>query len=302
MNTATRTAIVILAFNGWEDTRACLNSVLASDARTANILVVDNGSTDETATELPKAFPQVSRVRNASNLGYTEGNNVGLRYALAQHAEFIAVLNNDIVVAPNWLEPLLEAARGDERAGLLGPLVLHMDEPQVIQSAGGMLTKDWRSYHRGANETDAGQYAMTDNVAWLTGCAVLARSNALRDIGLLDNAFFMYGEDVDWGLRTRQGQYRVLFVPQSHVWHKGVRRNYAPAPYVTYYSARNELMLMRKHHAGGLALARAWARHLRTLASWSLRPRWRDQGVQRAALARAMIDFVTGTTGQINLV
>lgn len=301
MTAAPPVYIVVLTFNRWQDTRACLTSVFACSYSNIRVLVIDNGSKDETLDELPVAF-QVHLIRNSRNLGYAEGNNVGLRYALAEGAEFTVVLNNDVIVAQDWLEPLVQAAQSDPRAALLGPMVYHIGEPRVIQSAGGILPGNWHTAHRGANEPDLGQFSRTEAVDWLTGCAILARSSALREIGLLDPAFYMYGEDVDWGVRASRAGYRILFVPRSRVWHKGVQRNYAPAPQVTYYSARNELQLIRKHHGGSVTLARAFARHARTISSWTLRPRWRGQRAHRDALARALVDFVRGSSGQIDLV
>lgn len=297
MNDAHAVSLVVLLYNRWHDTRVCLASVFASDARAVNVIVVDNGSTDETLTALARDFPNVTLIRNSENVGYAEGNNIGIRAALTNNAEFIAVLNNDVFLAPDWLTPLLDALTRDEQAAFAGPLIFHADEPHVIQSAGGMLPQNWRAYHRGANELERGQYLETETVDWLSGCAILARARALDEIGLLDSDFFMYGEDVDWSLRAREKNYRVLFVPQSHVWHKGVQRNYAPPPRVTYYSARNELFLMHKHRANKLALARAMARHTRTALSWSVRPRWRDKRAHRDALVCALRDFVRGKRG-----
>lgn len=293
--------IIVLTFNGWQDTRACLRSVFAESRENLQVLVVDNGSTDETLTALPLEFPQAQVLVNASNLGYAEGNNVGMRYAMTQGAEFVVILNNDVTVAQDWLEPFVNAACANERAALLGPMVYHADEPNIIQSAGGLMTRDWRAYHRGMNETDAGQFAEISKIDWLNGCAVMARASALENIGLLDPSFFMYGEDVDWGIRARRAGYDVLFVPQARVWHKGVKRDYAPAPHVTYYIARNELRLIRKHHGGMNALGKTWLRHARTLASWTLRPKWKQQHAHRVALQRALRDDWRGISGQMPL-
>lgn len=294
--------IVVLTFNRWQDTRACLVSVMAALPFNTRVLIVDNGSTDETLTALPREFPQAYLIRNPQNLGYAEGNNVGLRYALEQGAEFILVLNNDVVVAPDWLEGLLETAQAQPRAALLGPMVYHADDPQVIQSAGGMLSSDWHSYHRGANKTDTGQFHRTENVDWLTGCAVLARSSALRDFGLLDPSFYMYGEDVDWCLRARKANYTVVFVPYARVWHSGVSSAYTPAARVTYYMARNELILIQKHRGGTIAVMRLLVRHFRTVVSWTLRPKWRHQRAHRDALVMALRDFLGGASGPAILV
>lgn len=291
--------IIIVTYNRWQDTRECLASLFAARGPQIHVMVLDNGSTDETLAALLREFPHVELISNPSNLGYAQGNNVGLRRAIAQGAEFAVVLNNDVVVATDWLEALSRAIRAAPQAAMAGPLVLHANEPTIIQSAGGILPDDWHSYHRGANETDAHQYSTSERVDWLTGCAVLVRCEALKKIGLLDPAFYMYGEDVDWGVRATRAGYHVLFAPQARVWHKGVQRDYAPAPYVTYYTARNELEMIRKHHGGTGAVLRALTRHSRTLLSWTLRPRWKAQRAHRDALARALCDFFRGVSGQV---
>ncbi len=293
-----RLAVIVLAYNQFELTRACLASVYQHAGAPLRVVVVDNASTDETPTRVRDFFPDAYVIENKTNRGYAQGNNVGLLYALDQNFEYAMLLNNDVTIAENCFAVLLRAADENQDAGLLGPIVYHAEEPRTIQSAGGVLPPDWHSYHRGANETEAGQFARVEDVDWLTGCAVLARVGALRAIGLLDENFFMYGEDVDWGVRARRAGYRVLFVPTARVWHRGVQRVYSPAPYVTYYSARNELQLIQKHRAGLSPLLGAWARNLRTVASWSLLPRWRAQRTQRDALVRALRDAAFGRTGQ----
>ncbi len=260
------------------------------------VLVLDNGSTDETLTALPKEFPRVELIRNPVNMGYADGNNVGLQIALERNAEFAIVLNNDVTVAPDWVEQLLKAAHANPDAALIGPLVFHASDPTMIQSAGGLLGVEWHSYHRGANAPDRGQFAKTEAVDWLSGCTVMARCSALGKFGLLDPLFYMYGEDVDWCVRATKAGYRVLFAPKSHVWHSGVRPDYSPAPYVTYYTTRNELILIRKHR-GGIPLVRALVRQMRTLTSWTVRPKWREHRDHRDALARALWDFARGVSG-----
>lgn len=295
-----RVLVVIVTYNQWALTRACLESLAQATSANFEVLVVDNASTDGTPERVREFAPNVKVIENGVNVGYAQGNNVGLEYALQQTFEYAMILNNDVTVAENCLDVLVQAADANPDAALLGPLVYHADEPTVIQSAGGVLPKDWHARHRGANQSDRNQFAEIAAVEWLTGCAVLARASALGKFGLLDENFFMYGEDVDWGVRARQAGYRVLVVPQAHVWHRGVRRDYAPAPYVTYYSARNELQLMQKHRAGVSPYLRAWARNARTVASWSVLPRWRGQRAHRDALARALRDAALRRMGREN--
>lgn len=293
-----RVLVIVVTFNQWDLTQALLATLSQQTNVGFQVLVIDNASTDATPARVREFAPNAQVIENTVNLGYARGNNVGLEYALQHDFEYALVLNNDVTVAPNCLDELVTTADANADAALLGPLVYHADEPTIIQSAGGILPDDWHSYHRGANEPDTNQFSTVAQVDWLTGCAVLARVSALRNFGLLDEKFFMYGEDVDWGVRARRDGYRVLMVPQAHAWHRGVRRDYSPAPYVTYYSARNELHLMQKHRAGVSPVLRAWVRNARTVASWSVLPRWRGQRAQRDALARAMRDAALRRTGR----
>lgn len=289
--------ILILTYNHCAMTLDCLASLATLEYANVRVLIVDNGSSDDTLAQVRARYPHVHIIANDANLGYAEGNNVGLRYALEQNAEFVLVLNNDTFVAPNLLRELVAAAEQNPQAAFLGPLVYHFDEPNVIQSAGGGRTPAWSFYHRGQNENDTGQFARIEGVQWVSGCAILARGAALETIGLFDPAFFSYHEEVDWCVRASQAGYEILFVPAARVWHKGVQRRYAPQPYVTYLSARNELLLLKKHRVGARAMTRVWLRHVRTLISWSARPRWKNKRAHRDALARGLYDFARARFG-----
>jgi hypothetical protein len=289
--------IIVLTYNQRDLTLDCLRSLSASDYPNQQLVVVDNGSADRTETDVRLMHPTCVYLQNGANLGYAEGNNVGLRYALANGAEILLVLNNDTIVAPDMVSRLVNVVQTHPHTGFVGPLVYHYDEPTVIQSAGGLRTADWRFYHRGQNQNDSGQFQKVESVVWISGCGILTHRAVLEKIGLIDPAFFIYSEEVDWCLRARAAGYENLFVPAAHLWHKGVKRNYQPSPRVTYLSARNELLLLKKHHAGWRALTTTWLRHLRTLSSWSIRPRWRTQHAHRDALARGLFDFVRGHFG-----
>lgn len=289
--------ILVLTYNQLELTRACLESLAQADYPNAQIVVLDNGSTDGTEEFVRRAYPRVRYIQNGANLGYAEGNNVGLRHALQNNAAYALVLNNDTEVAPDMVSQLVHTAEQNPNAAFVGPLVYHHDEPDVIQSAGGLRTKDWRFYHRGQNENDHKQYTEIERVVWVSGCAIMARCAALEKIGLIDPAFFIYNEEVDWCVRAGELGYAILFVPTAKVWHKGVQRRYNPGPRVTYLSARNELLLLQKHHAGWRAMTSTWLRHVRTLVSWSVRPHWRAKRAHRDALARGLRDFLHGSFG-----
>lgn len=290
--------VLILNRNRRDDTLACLASLLPSAYSNLLVCLLDNASSDGSAAAVRAAYPQtVHVIETGGNRGYAGGNNVGIAWAREQGADYVLLLNEDTIVDPAFIGELITTAEARPQVGFLGPLVYHHDEPQIIQSAGGMVAPDWRTYHRGQNELDAGQYTQPYEADWVSGCAICMRMSVVDRIGMLDPEFFIYSEEVDWCLRAGRAGFRGLVVPASRIWHKGVRRDYAPSPLVTYLSARNHLRLLVKHHAGGPALLRAMARNVRTLTSWTLRPRWRNRRAHRDALARAMLDFCRGSFG-----
>jgi GT2 family glycosyltransferase len=295
---APKVTILILNRDRREDTLACLASLLPNRYPALDLVVLDNASSDGSAAAVRAAYPtQVTVIETGGNYGYAGGNNIGIRHALEQGADYILLLNEDTIVDPHFIERLIEVAQARPDVGFLGPLVYHHSEPSVIQSAGGVITADWQIYHRGQNEPDAGQYREPYEADWVTGCAILMRASVVRRIGALDPEFFIYSEEVDWCVRARRAGFTGLVVPASRIWHKGVRRDYAPSPRITYLSARNHLRLLVKHGAAGRVVVRALAQDLRTVASWSVRPRWRDKRAHRNALARAMFDFCRGSFG-----
>lgn len=289
--------IIVLVYVYSPEISRCLDSIGRIAYRNYSTVLVDNGSKNLPYLDLNSRYPNLIILRNDRNLGYAAGNNVGLGYALNTGADYAFLINDDAVLSAQSLGCLVAAGELEPRAAILGPMVYHYDEPGVIQSAGGLRTGDWRFYHRGANESDAGQYREKERVLWVTGCAMLVRTSDLARIGLMDERFFSYSEEVDWCLRATEAGFQVLFVPDAKVWHWGVRKDYQPSPLVTYLSARNELQLLAKHHAGIQAISLALLRHIRTIASWSLRPRWRSKRKNRNALAYALRDFALRRSG-----
>jgi GT2 family glycosyltransferase len=292
-----RVCVLILNRDRRDDTLACLASLRQSPYPNLELVLLDNASSDGTAAAVRAAYRDVYVIETGGNLGYAGGNNVGLEWARQQGADYVLLLNEDTIVDPAFLGYLVDAAEARPQLAFLGPLVYHHDEPDVIQSAGGFIAPDWRTYHRGQNERDCGQYAVPFEADWVTGCSIFMRMSVVERIGVLDPEFFIYSEEVDWCVRARRAGFSGLVVPAARIWHKGVRRDYAPSPRVTYLSARNHLRLLRKHHAGARTLLRTMVGDIRTLASWTVRPRWREQRAHRDALARAMVDFCRGSFG-----
>lgn len=290
--------IIILNWNNPTDTLACLDTVRQLDYDNVRVVVVDNGSADDSAARIRLEYPAIDLIALPENLGYTGGNNAGIRHSLERGAEYVWLLNDDTTVAPDSLALLVEAAARHPDAGFLGPLVRLREQPDRILSAGGVFGPDMTLRQRGLGEADAGQFRVPEPVDFLSGCALLASRRVIEAVGAFDEAFFAYGEDIDWCYRGAQAGFRSLLVPAAVVWHPDTRSRDENSPRVMYYISRNRLLFMRKHRLGARRMGRTVLRYLYWLANWSLNPKWRGIRPKRDALWFAMRDFAAANFGR----
>jgi len=290
---------IILNTNRRDDTLECLRSLAEQSYKNQRPIVLDNHSTDGSVEAILAEFPDVEIVPIVENLGYAGNNNVGIQVALDQGADWIFVLNEDTVMAPDCLEELIRVGEENIEIGILGPLVYHHDEPEIIQTAGGMLTKFWDGFHLAENEPDQGQFLEPHHVDWISGCAIMFRRAAIEEAGMLDPRFFYYWEETEWCIRTGKAGWKKIHVPSAKLWHKGVQRNYQPKPSLLYYDTRNHLLVLYKHRAPLAAKVYTWFQILRTLTSWSIRPKWRSKREHRNAVWRGLVDFQRKRFGQM---
>jgi len=248
--TTPKVTIVILNWNGYEVTRECLISLSKIDYTNYGIVLVDNGSADGSPERLGAEFPGVILIRNQKNLGFTGGNNVGIRRALEENADYVLLLNNDTVVAPNFLSELIRAGESDKRIGLLNPKIFYFKPSDRIWYAGGSLSI-WKGIasHRGSRQVDRGMYDSPEEVTFITGCAFLIKAEVIRKIGLLDECFFYTSEDADWSIRSLNAGYKALYVSSSVIWHKESMdtKHNAGKRFRDFYNVRNMILLARKH-------------------------------------------------------
>ena len=291
-------AIIILNWNNPRDTLACLDSVSHLTYQPMRVIVVDNGSTDGSASTIASCYPQVEIVRSKENLGYAGGNNLGMRAALSQGCDYFWLLNDDILAAPESLSLLVSAAQAQPAAGMLGPMVYIRGEQNRILSAGGLIEKEGIPSQRGMGELDDGRYNGVTEVDYVSGCALLISRYAVDRIGMLDEDFFAYHEEIEWCYRARQTGMKVLFVPKALAWHPDTRLRDYDSPVVTYYITRNSLLFARKHHLGKALIARMFFGSALTLVRWSVQPRWWHKVRQRRAMARGLADFMLGRYGR----
>lgn len=290
--------VIILNNNHREDVLACLTSLFHGNYRNFRAILLDNDSTDGSVEEVRKVHADVQIFLLKENLGYAGNNNVGIKMALDQGAEWILVLNEDTVLSPSCLSSMMQTVADDPAIGIAGPMVYHFDEPDVIQSAGGMLGKYWNSLHLGQNEKDRGQFPCVHQVEWISGCAILVRRAVIEQVGMLDQDYFLYWEEMEWCLRAGRAGWKIVHIPQAKLWHKGVKRDYQPKPYVTYYSTRNHLHTLAKHRAPIIAWIYTLTQIFRSLVSWSLMPRWKSKRKHRNAMWTALVHFLQGRFGK----
>ncbi|MFA6096700.1 MAG: glycosyltransferase family 2 protein [Candidatus Paceibacterota bacterium] len=240
--------IVVLNWNGLSDARECILSLQKNNYANYEIVVVDNGSTDNSAAILKRAFPYITIIENGINYGFAGGNNIGIEYSLRQGADYILLLNNDTAVESAFLSKLVEAGDSDEAIGLVESKICYYDEPKKIWFAGGKI--DWlktKGTHMGINELDNGQYDNIREVDYLTGCCLLIKRSVFEKIGKLSEDYFLYYEDTDFCLRARNAGFKCIYVPSSKIYHKVSRSTKPGSPSYIYYHTRNGLYLAKKN-------------------------------------------------------
>ncbi len=290
-------AVVVLTWNGLEDTRALLPTLarcrVPPDWR-VRVLVVDNGSSDGSAAAIARGFPEVEVLALPENRRFAGGCNAGLARALADGAEAAMLLNNDTAADPGLLERLLLALAQDPRAGAAGPLICFADPLDVVWYAGGRCRPALGlAAHRGLRQYDRGQYRAVEETGYLTGCCLLATREAWERTGLLDESYYLYAEDADWSLRARAAGYRLLFVPTARLWHKVSASSGAASPWKIYQRLRANLTLFSRHARGlgRVSWLPCFLGQQALLALWLLA---RGRGAAAAAVPRALWDGLRG--------
>lgn len=302
-----RVSVVIPHLNGWAYLRDCLNSLAQQGVKPLEVIVVDNGSTDDTFEQMAKCFPWVSLLRLGRNRGFPGAVNAGIRGA---RGDYIALLNNDTVVDPDWLSALVDVLDTHPDVGSCASRVLRAEEPSRIWSAGDNYRTDGLAENRGARQPDGPDFDRFADVFGAGGVASLFRRAALDCVGLLDEDLFAYYEDVDLAFRLQLAGYRCLYVPGARVLHVGSATARHLSHFAQYYGNRNEWLVVVKNWPLSLLLRRLpllvltqlkllaynsyychWPTAFRAkLAALALTPRflWKRRSVQR--LRRAPIE------------
>lgn len=213
--------VLLVNWNGKNDTLDCLSTLSTISYRNFKTVVVDNGSTDGSAEAFRRAYPEVAVLELRQNLRFAGGNNAGIRYALDHGADLLLLLNNDTTVDEGFLGHLVTRIQTDPTIGMVAPKIYYHDDPGRIWFAGGAISM-WTGTmrHTGIREPDHGQYDQTRAIEYASGCCMLVRNEVVRKIGMLDESFYMYTEDADWSMRVRRAGYKIVFEPRARIWHK----------------------------------------------------------------------------------
>ncbi len=288
--------IVISNYNGWQDTVQCLESLQKQTYRDFEIILLDDASTNDSVQQLQKHLTENTVfLPQEANSGFAAVNNVGMRRALADGCDWVLLLNNDTVAAPDFLENLLR----ETPAGAVScPKMLFLDPPDEIWFAGGELDRaTGKVRHLGGHEKDGPAFAEKKQVSFITFCCVLLPRQVIEQVGFLDETLFMYCEDVDYCIRLADAGVPLWFLPDARIWHKA--GGSAGGMLSVYYITRNTLYLTCKGKSRGYIRARTLPVLIAGAARYALtkllgRKKGRSYGAFRGAL-----DFWRGRMGRM---
>jgi GT2 family glycosyltransferase len=231
---------ILVNWNGWQDTIACLKALKEGDYPHLTIVVVDNGSSNDSVEKIKTAHPDILLLESGRNLGFAGGNNIGIRHALAHGAEYVWLLNNDTEPATDALSSLISKILSDRRIGAVSSICYYADNPSTVQAWAGTRVNLWIGYARNSTEPHSDEWFHA-----LYGASMLIARSALEDVGILDEGFFHYWEETEFCLRLRKKGWKLAAAPDSRVLHK-----------VGASTGANNLILDRYFTTSGLRVLR----------------------------------------------
>jgi GT2 family glycosyltransferase len=242
-----KVSIIILNWNGKEDTIECLESLKKITYPNYEIIVVDNGSTDGSTEFLERTYPDINIIKNEKNLGYAEGNNVGIRDAIKRGTNYLLILNNDTAVDPSFLDKLIGVIESNPKIGVIGPKICYYSEPWLIQSNGEKINF-WTGNTRstGWRLRDSSIDRNLNFVDFVYGACLLVKADLAERVGLFDSRFFIYSEEMDFCMKIRQTGYKIVCIPDAKIFHKDQVSSSKVSYLAKYYQTRNRIIFMKR--------------------------------------------------------
>ncbi len=242
-------SVITINYDHPEVTCQMLDSLKKISYPEIEIIVVDNASPNDDPSIIQRRFPEVVFIRSEKNLGFAGGNNLGIRRA---KGEYILLLNNDTEVDPGFLEPLVDKLQSDQGIGAVSPKIKYFSQPDTFQYAGlsEMNPYTIRSHGIGFRTKDNGQYDHDRPTAYVHGAAMLIPVSVVQKVGLMAESYFLYYEELDWGIRIHKAGYSLWYVHNSVVFHKESMSTGKLSPLKTYYMNRARLLYLRRNVHG----------------------------------------------------
>ena len=243
-------SIITINYNGLKDTSELIDTLPLND-ETIEVIVVDNASTQDEATELEKRYPLIIVIRSDKNLGFAGGNILGIQ---AAHGKYLFFLNNDTLLPqPSSLSLLINRLASSDQIGMVCPKIRFTWGEQPIQYAGYTpLSKiTLRNKAIGFGEEDNGQYDVAHPTPYAHGAAMMVKREVIEKVGLMPECYFLYYEELDWSMMIRRAGYEIWYDPSCTIFHKESQTTGQQSPLKTYYISRNRLLFAQRNINGG---------------------------------------------------
>jgi hypothetical protein len=240
-------SIITINYNGLEDTCALIESIPFNDKM--EVIVVDNASNNDEASDIEHRFPYVNVIRSEKNLGFAGGNNLGIK---AAHGKNLFIINNDTIFKDFNVQSLIDRLETSPMIGIVCPKIRFTWGSNPIQYAGYTpLSKiTVRNQAIGFGEEDKGQYNIAHPSPYAHGAAMLVKREALEKVGLMPECYFLYYEELDWSMMFTRAGYQIWYEPACTVYHKESQATGQNSPLRTYYITRNRLLLVKRNYKG----------------------------------------------------
>lgn len=240
--------IVILNFNSFEDTKECLTSLMNVQYINREIIIVDNCSTDGSYEKLLAEFSQYKIMKSTQNLGYASGNNIGIKYALVKGADYVCLLNNDVVVEADFLSKVINVLENDKSIGIAGPCICEYTRRNVVQAMGAdinLFTGLTQGKYKGKEYNDIPP--KNEIVDYLGGACFVCKREVFEKIGLIPENYFLFFEETEFCLKASRLGYKLICIYESRVYHKGSSTisKYSGLSY--YFLNRNRVVFIRRN-------------------------------------------------------
>lgn len=240
--------IIIVNWNGFSNLKECLESLRKITYRDIELVIVDNGSTDNSVDYIKKqkaVFRKLVLVENDKNLGFAQGNNLGY---LPSKGDLLLFLNNDTLVEKDFLEPLIKKITSDPKIGAVQPKILAYPQRNIIDSVGSYLLPTGFLYHLGHKKLDQPRYNFGSEIFTMKGACMLFKRKVLEKVGLFDRDYFAYFEETDLCQRAWLAGYKILYVPESKIYHKGGETAKSLNPsFIQFHSFKNRIFTYLKN-------------------------------------------------------